>query len=187
MIDYKINKFFNKEECEFYIEKAMEIGTPFKYDPKEHWDCRRVYDNDFKEKIFNRYKEMYNNGDIKLWFNFEDLNVKNINVSLTRYYEGRYLELHRDSTSQLTTVIVLTEDFQDGRFALSETFNNISFKTTKNLKLFDLGIGEGISFDGSKVFHGVLPVITGIRCALNIWMTNTDFQYHKLKQTNSLI
>ena len=63
----------------------------------------------------------------------------------------------------------------------------MTFKTTKNLKLFDLGIGEGISFDGSKVFHGVLPVITGIRCALNIWMTNTDFQYHKLKQTNSLI
>lgn len=183
MIDFKINKFFNREECQYYIDESMKLGVPFKYDPKEHWDCRRIYDESFKEKIYNRYKEMYQNGEIELWFDFENFDVKDINVSLTRYYEGRYLELHRDKTSQLTTVIVLSEEFEDGRFVLSETFST----EEKKLNFFDLKIGEGISFDGSKIYHGVLPVNKGIRCALNIWMTDTDFQYHKLKQTNTLI
>jgi predicted 2-oxoglutarate/Fe(II)-dependent dioxygenase YbiX len=76
----------------------------------------------------------------------------------------------------------MSEDFNDGRFALSESYKDIN-----NCEKYHLNIGESISFDGSKTYHGVLPVINGTRYALNIWMTNTNFKYHELKVNNSLI
>jgi hypothetical protein len=52
---------------------------------------------------------------------------------------------------------------------------------------FDLKMGDSISFNGSSTYHGVLPVTSGIRYALNIWMTETDFDYPKLKSKKSII
>jgi predicted 2-oxoglutarate/Fe(II)-dependent dioxygenase YbiX len=89
------------------------------------------------------------------------------------------LDLHLDSTSQFTTVIVLTDNFKGGEFILS---NN---QTSKE-KEIELKMGEGISFDGSKIYHGVNPVVDGIRCALNIWMTNTDYKYKDVSKKTLL-
>jgi hypothetical protein len=51
-----------------------------------------------------------------LWFDYSKFNLKNFNISLTSYYEGRYLNLHKDKSSELTTVIVLSDDFDaDGK------------------------------------------------------------------------
>jgi predicted 2-oxoglutarate/Fe(II)-dependent dioxygenase YbiX len=176
---HSINKFFDKTECADIIEFCMNNGEPFSYNPNETWDCRRIYDNEFKEKILNKFKSLFNSGDFKLWFNLNDFNIKDVNISLTKYYDGRWLGLHLDKTSQLTTVIVLSENFEDGRFILSEN------KMKK--KLIKLNIGESISFDGGKIFHGVEPVHTGIRCALNIWMTDTNHKFTNIKNNRSLI
>ena len=55
-------------------------------------------------------------------------------------------------------------------------------------KKFNIYIcGDSISFNGSTTYHGVLPVTSGIRYALNIWMTETDFDYPKLKSKKSII
>ena len=181
-MNYSINNFFEKEECKSIIEFAENNGIPFSYNPTELWDCKRIYDEAFKLKIKNKFLKLYNNGDFKLWFNLNEFKINDINVSLTKYYENRWLDLHLDSTSQFTTVIVLSDDFNGGDFALSEKYININ-----ECKKYKLNIGESISFDGSKTFHGVVSVSNGIRYALNIWMTDTKFKYYKLNEKKKLI
>lgn len=187
-MNYSINNFFTKDECKYYLNFCMENGEPFKYNPAEHWDCRRVYDNEFKLKIYNRFQSLHKENKIKFWFDFSKFNVTNINVSLTRYYDGRFLELHSDSTSEFTTVIVLTDDFFDGRFVLTNSYESIEKNpNSKSFTITDLKIGEGISFNGAEIYHGVLPVSSGIRCALNVWMNDMDFNYYKLKNETTLL
>ena len=181
MINYSINKFFNENKCQELISFCMENGEPFSYfkNEKDTWDCRRVYDDKLKADVIDLFNKKNENDDLNLWFKFSDINVKNINISLTRYYDGRFLELHKDKTSSLTTVIVLTDNFSDGRFVLSEKYNK-NIMDNKEMIVTDLKIGQGISFDGSSTYHGVLPVNSGIRCALNIWMNDNDFTFNKM-------
>lgn len=188
-MNHSINRFFDKSECDEIIKFALEQGVPFSYkeEEKKSWDCRRIYDDNFKEKIINKFTKLDNEDNLKLWLNFKDFNIRDVNVSLTRYYDGRFLELHKDSTSQLTTVIVLTEDFNDGRFILSNSLVNLDYSNPIGVDIIDVSMGHGISFDGSKTFHGVLPVKTGLRCALNVWMTNTEFKYNHTSQRKSII
>jgi hypothetical protein len=58
-MNFTINKFFEKDECKSIIDFSIENGTPFSYNPTETWDCRRIYNDEFKEKIINRVKELY--------------------------------------------------------------------------------------------------------------------------------
>jgi len=182
MMEFSINNFFSKEECKSIIEIADEIGVKFSYNLNEVWDCKRIYDDKFKENILNKLKTNYQNNNFKLWFDLNEFKINDVNISLTKYYDNRWLDLHLDRTSQLTTVIVLSDEFDDGRFVLSNRNGDINTADKYNLQ-----IGDGISFDGSKIYHGVLPVHTGIRYALNIWMTNTDFEYKPLKINKSII
>jgi hypothetical protein len=181
-MDFSINKFFEKEECSSILEYVDSIGVPFSYNPNETWDCKRIYDENFKNNIINKLLLNYKNNEFKLWFNLNEFNIKDVNISLTKYYDGRWLDLHLDSTSQFTMVIVLSENFDDGRFALSNSYIDIN-----NVEKYHLNIGESISFDGSKIYHGVMAVKKGVRCALNIWMTNTDFKYKPVKINKSII
>jgi hypothetical protein len=181
-MEYSINNIFNKDECESIIKFTDDIGIPFSYNPKEVWDCKRIYDEKFKENIVNKLKTNYENNTFKLWFDLNEFDIKDVNISLTKYYDGRWLDLHLDRTSQLTTVIVLSDGFNDGRFALSNSYKDIN-----DAEKYHLNIGQSISFDGNKIYHGVIPVVTGIRYALNIWMTNTDFKYKPLKNKKTII
>jgi|Laugresu1bdmlbsd_1035121.scaffolds.fasta_scaffold01055_7 hypothetical protein len=181
-MNFSINTFFDESECEEIIEFCEKNGTQFSYNESETWDCKRIYNDEFKEKIISTLKEKYNSKQFNLWFDLNDFNIKDINISLTKYYDGRWLDLHLDSTSQLTTVIVLSKGFSDGRFVLSKTHKNL-IECDKH----ELNIGQSITFDGSIIYHGVMPVTTGIRCALNIWITNTDFKYYKLDSNKKLL
>jgi hypothetical protein len=176
---YNINKYFSEEECSEIIEFCMVNGVPFKYDPTEQWDCRKILDVSFKEKILTRFVDLYKEKKTKYWFNFNDMVINNVNISLTRYYEDRYLNLHKDAISQFTTVIVLNSNFQDGRFVLSNEKGKDISDMRENSTKITLGVGEGISFEGDKTFHGVMPVHNGLRCALNIWMTNESYKNKK--------
>lgn len=181
-MNFSINNFFDETECDEIINFCENNGTQFSYNPSETWDCKRIYNDNFKEKIVNKLKSKYNSNEFKLWFDLNDFNIRDSNISLTKYYDGRWLDLHLDTTSQLTTVIVLSKDFSDGRFVLSKRHNKI-----EEGDKYKLNIGESITFDGSITYHGVMPVTTGIRCALNIWFTNTDFKYHKLDSKKKLL
>ncbi len=181
-MNFSINKFFDEVECEEIINFCENNGTQFSYNPSETWDCKRIYNEEFKEKIINKIKSKYESNQFNLWFNLDEFNIRDANISLTKYYDGRWLDLHLDATSQLTTVIVLSKDFSDGRFVLSKTRKNI-----EECDKYNLNIGQSITFDGSTTYHGVLPVTTGIRCALNVWFTNTDFRYYKIDSNKKLL
>ena len=188
-MNYSINKnICNEFESKDIIDFCLKFGEPFSYKPTESWDCRRIYDEEFKERIVKLLLNNYKIENFKLWFNYDDFNLKNFNISLTSYYNGRYLNLHKDKTSELTTVIVLSDGFEGGQFALTEQDNPpFHFETLEGLTICDLKLGDCISFNGSKTYHGVLPVTNGIRYALNIWMTETDFNYPKIKINGTLI
>lgn len=167
---YNVNKYFSEDECSEIIDYCMENGTPFKYDESEHWDCRLVKDESFKERIV---KKLSDSNQI------ENINIKYINISLTRYYDGRYLNLHTDAASQFTTVIVLTKDFEDGRFVLSKIPGKDISDMKEDSTKITLNIGDGVSFEGSKTYHGVMPVYKGIRCALNVWISKNESKKEK--------
>ena len=182
------NNVFTQPECIDIIDFCIKNGEPFSYHPTEVWDCRRIYDDQFKKIIIDKLTNYYKNGELKLWFNYTELDVKNFNISLTSYYDGRYLNLHKDTTSELTTVIVLSDGYEGGQFAISyETNPSIYFENLNGIEIFDLKLGDSISFNGSTTYHGVLPVTSGTRYALNIWMTETNFNYPKIKTNKTLL
>ncbi len=188
-MNYSVNKnLCNREDAKEIINFCLEFGEPFSYNPTEQWDCRRVYDSEFKKKIIDLLNINYKNGNFKLWFDYSTFNPKNFNISLTSYYDGRYLNLHKDKSSELTTVIVLSDDFEGGQFVLTEEETPpFHFQTLNGLTFFDLKLGDSISFNGSETYHGVLPITKGNRYALNIWMTETDFDYPKVKISKTLL
>jgi len=51
----------------------------------------------------------------------------------------------------------------------------------------DLKMGQGVTFIGDKTYHGVMPVTKGIRCAMNIWMNDKNFEYYKVDLSKKLI
>jgi hypothetical protein len=186
-MNFSKNMFFSPEECQYMIDFSMEHGEKFSYTELEStsWDCRRIYDEGFKETVIHKFIDLYSNDQIKFWFDFNTFDLRNVNVSLTRYYDGRFLQLHRDTTSNYTTVISLTDNYKDGRFVLSDQmFNGVH--DDRAIKL-NLALGEGVTFEGTKTYHGVMPVTTGLRCALNIWMNDTEFEYYKLDTKRKLI
>lgn len=174
MIDYKIHQYFNKEECGYIIDFCKTNGEQFSYNPTDVWDCKRVYDEKFKSFVLNRILDNQS---------FDGFNIRNINVSMTQYYDGRRLDLHLDKTSNYTIVICLSNEFEDGRFTLSKNQCDLN---SAEIKL-NLHMGEGVTFEGNKIYHGVMPVNSGLRCALNIWMNDTDFSYYKLDTSKKLI
>ena len=167
----KSNFFFSKEECVEIASFCEKVGvqTINKVDAYNKWDNLRVYDDNFKEKILTKYKEVFSN-DTSVPFDLNTITKDQIYLSLTRYYDGRFLEMHRDTSSQSTSVIVLTDNFEDGRFVLSEEKISIENKTFNDSNLHTINQGYGLTFDGGKVWHGVMPVYKGIRKSLNIWI-----------------
>jgi len=189
MINHSINNnVFTQAECLNIINFCIQHGEPFSYGPNELWDCRRIYNEEFKEKIITSLINNYKTENFKLWFDFDNFNLKNFLISLTSYYDGRYLNLHKDTNSELTSVIILSNGFEGGQFALSDgNTPDIHFNKMDDINTYDLKVGDAISFNGSKTFHGVLPVTNGIRYALNIWMTESDYDYPNFKVNKTLI
>ena len=89
--------------------------------------------------------------------------------------------MHRDTSSDITTVIPLTEGFDDGRFVLSEDKISIENKTFTDSNLYIINQGNGLTFNGGIIWHGVMPVYRGIRKSLNIWIDPNSFKI----QTNN--
>jgi hypothetical protein len=173
----KNNFFFSKEECEEIVLFCEKFGlqTLHKVDAYNKWDNLRVYDDNFKEKILKKYKEVFSN-DTTIPFDLNSITINQIYLSLTRYYDGRFLEMHRDTSTQLTSVIVLTNDFEDGRFVLSEDKVKIENSIVDDKSLYTINQGNGLTFNGHTIWHGVMPVHKGIRKSLNIWVEPNNFK-----------
>jgi hypothetical protein len=173
----KSNFFFSKEECEEIVILCEKFGiTPMhKVDAYNKWDMLRIYDITVKERILKRYKEVFSD-DATLPFDLNDIGPNEIFLSLTRYYDGRFLEVHRDTSSELTSVIVLTDEFEDGRFVLSDDKVKIENNTLDTNLIHTVKQGNGLTFNGHTIWHGVMPVHKGVRKSLNIWIESTSFK-----------
>ena len=172
-----IQTFFTKEECDDIANICEQIGFSAQttVSVKNKWDNRRIHNDEFKQRILSRYKEVFANHK-NLPFDINELTLDTIYITLSRYFDGRFLEMHRDTISDLTTVIVLTDDFADGRFLLSDTNIKIEYDNIDESLLTQINKGDGISFDGHRVWHGVMPVTKGIRKSLNIWIKMEKFK-----------
>jgi hypothetical protein len=188
-MNYTINNnFCDRDEATSIIHFCIEKGEVFSYNKNEVWDCRRIYDVEFKQTIIDKLTSKFKNDEFNLWFDYNKFNLKNCSISLTAYYNNRYLNLHKDTTSELTTVIVLSDGYEGGEFALSEEDSpSFHFEKMDGISTFDLKLGDSISFNGSTTYHGVLPITSGIRYALNIWMTESDYDYPKIKTNKTLV
>ena len=188
-MEYSVNKIFDSSECNSIIDYLEQNGTIFSYTKELHWDCKRIANNEFTDNILNKLINIHSLSTNQ-YNPFLTFNLKNYSISLTKYYDGRWLDLHLDQNSSITSVIVLSDNFEDGRFLLSNSskLTNGASKAVPLLgsvptsKVYDatkvhLEIGEAITFNGMEVYHGVLPVTTGIRYALNIWMTSEDHKF----------
>jgi len=178
----KSDFFFHKEECEEIISICERIGVKQKHkvDAYNKWDYLRIHNDDFKERILKKYKEVFLNTTI-FPFDLESITNDQLSLTLTRYYDGRFLEMHRDVSSDFTTVIPLTDGFEDGRFVISEEKVSIENKTFNESNIHIINQGYGLTFDGGKVWHGVMPVYSGIRKSLNIWI---DPDFVKIRTTS---
>lgn len=156
---YTINKVLTEQECAEALEICMKDGEKFYYTKEEanSWDCRRIYNQDFKNYILRKLEVIHD---------LDSLYIKDVIISLTRYYDSRRLDLHLDRNSNYTTVIPLTDNYTDGRFVLSEIYCPLPDAEVK----VSLDKGEGITFEGNRIYHGVMPVHSGVRSALNIWV-----------------
>jgi len=187
---YSINKLFTPAECTEIINYAESNGVVFSYTRESHWDCKRIDKSTFSEGIINRVKNHQHENIDSGWNPFKDYALKNYAISLTKYYDGRWLDLHLDQKSNITTVIVLSDNFVDGRFMLSDSsklkngaskavplLGSIPSSRVDDAKKINLDIGESITFNGTTTYHGVMPVTAGIRYALNIWMTDQEYTF----------
>lgn len=160
---YTVDRVLTEEECVEVLQICMKDGEKFYYTEKEanSWDCRRIYNQEFKNYILQK---------LKIIHDLDILSIRDVVISLTRYYDNRRLDLHLDRNSNYTTVIPLTDSYTDGRFVLSEVYCPLVNAETK----ISLGKGEGITFEGNRIYHGVMPVHNGIRSALNIWIDGVN-------------
>lgn len=172
-----INTFFSKEECDEIALFCEKIGITFNHGVAvmNPWDNRKLHNDKFKERILKRYKEVFAN-ETSIPFSLETLTIDNIYLTLTRYFDGRFLEMHKDTSSDLTTVIVLTDDFDDGRFVLSKDNLKIENNIVDEHLLNKIEKGNGLTFYGGETYHGVMPVTKGIRKSLNIWVNPNQFK-----------
>ena len=94
-----------------------------------------------------------------------ELSIEPAWIQITSYSAGSFLERHVDRTPYRTLTVSLNNTYSGGEYLLND-------------QAVDLDIGEGVLFDGKKVYHQVTEVISGTRMALNIWFK---------KSKNSLI
>jgi Rps23 Pro-64 3,4-dihydroxylase Tpa1-like proline 4-hydroxylase len=172
----QFNTFFSKEESDEIVILAEKFGIKFNHNVSIYnkWDNRKIHNEEFKKRILQKYKEV--NIDNELPFELDTLTIDNIYITLTRYFDGRFLEMHKDTSSDLTTVIVLTDDFNDGRFVLSDTPIKIENNTINENLLYTIEKGNALTFYGGDTYHGVMPVTKGIRKSLNIWIKPNTFK-----------
>lgn len=201
-MEYSKNTFISPTECDDIVDYIEDVGVHFSYTHDiKAWYCKRIPEDDFNKKIINNFFEKYYNGLIKLHINLDEFNMQDFNISLTKYEDGRYLNLHLDKSSQITSVVILSDNFEDGRFLLSDN-SKLTHGASKAVPLlrsvpdssFDLAKkihlekGEMLTFDGTKLYHGVMPVHTGTRYSLNIWMTDdSNYKFIKPSHKKSLI
>jgi predicted 2-oxoglutarate/Fe(II)-dependent dioxygenase YbiX len=141
-----IENFFDEDYCNYVYDYAKNnFIKELRY--STNWKTQKNTNIDFENKIKNKVSHLINFNDCRL-----------NKIFLTEYYKNESLVTHLDNGSTDNLIIQLTSDFTGGEFIIED-------------KLFNFNKGDCVRFDGSKLKHGLVPVKSGVRAALNIWIT----------------
>ena len=143
---YTLNDILSPEECQKIIDDLPEEGTG-------SW-AGSLYETDdlpgYSEFIARRYRCDANMRK----YVAERTGVVSPKMYVCKYIVGEGAKTHRDG-NKFTINILLNNDFKGGQFLI------------KNRYPIDLNVGDAVVFD-TETFHGVRPVTSGVRYALNI-------------------
>ena len=162
---YKVNKILNDETCFNIILKHHKEIKPAliedgKYNPKIRQSLIKLLSQDEKNLIIDDPKEELN-----------------IDVQFAKYNIGDFYNWHNDlwnkGFEEITTVILLNDEFEGGEFQIKTSDNQI--------ETYKLKIGESIQFP-AEVIHRVKPVTEGTRYSVAIWNSIIKMPTDKIVQ-----
>jgi predicted 2-oxoglutarate/Fe(II)-dependent dioxygenase YbiX len=142
-----IEKLFDEDYCDYVYDYAKNNFVKELRGDSVTWRIQKNTNIDFENEIKSKMSHLIN-------FNNYRLNK----LFLTEYYKNESLIIHLDKGSTDNLIIQLTSGFTGGEFIIED-------------KLFNFNKGDCVQFDGSKLKHGLVPVKSGIRAALNFWIT----------------
>ena len=155
------NKIFDDEFCDYLVEYVKANSQLSKISSKINWWLWNLWGDSFMPKHETEFRDNHIKNIIfdKLRTNFNIDDYDLLWLQMTEYAEGTTaLHDHLDAKYNKTFTILLTDGFVGG-------------ETYVDRKKIDLTKGDGVFFDGYRIYHGVREVKSGIRNALNIWLT----------------
>ena len=148
--------FLDHSFCDYVANNFKDY---FEYTPRSEWNAYTLRDKNLPlySEILLKFSPLVDYEFITTWIN------------VTEYTKGIELRHHKDSESSLTIVSEISDNYTGGRFLI----NKESY-TDDNYSIIQLDKGDVLTFDGSKVFHGVEEVDKGTRLSLNMWTKPKD-------------
>ena len=142
-LDYKIYR--NQLSNDFCDRVAESFKSNSVYEPRGDWNAYNINKGPLYTEILENFSPVIPYKFTEKWIN------------VTEYNKGDGLRNHRDKDSSLTLVSVISSANRGGRFILNKD------------TYIELNKGDIITFNGSRVMHGVEKVYRGSRLSLNMW------------------
>ena len=134
--------FLDHSFCDYIANNFKDY---FDYTPRGEWNAYTIRDKSLYSEILPNFFPLV---DYKFTPNW---------INITEYTKGIGLRHHKDSESSLTIVSEISDNYIGGRFVINKD------------TYIKLNKGDVITFNGSKIYHGVEPVSAGTRLSLNLW------------------
>ena len=135
--------------CDYVADNFKDY---FIHTPRVEWNAYTLRDKNLPlySEIQSKFSSLVDYEFITTWIN------------VTEYTKGIDLRHHKDSESSLTIVSEISDNYTGGRFLINKE------------SYIKLDKGDVLTFNGSKIFHGVEEVDKGTRLSLNMWTKPKD-------------
>ena len=135
--------------CDYVADNFKDY---FIHTPRVEWNAYTLRDKNLPlySEILSKFSPLVDNEFVTTWIN------------VTEYTKGIDLRHHKDSESSLTIVSEISDNYTGGRFLINKE------------SYIKLDKGDVLTFNGSKIFHGVEEVDKGTRLSLNMWTKPKD-------------
>ena len=135
--------------CDYVADNFKDY---FIHTPRVEWNAYTLRDKNLPlySEIQSKFSPLVDYEFITTWIN------------VTEYTRGIDLRHHKDSESSLTIVSEISDNYTGGRFLINKE------------SYIKLDKGDVLTFNGSKIFHGVEEVDKGTRLSLNMWTKPKD-------------
>ena len=141
--------FLDYSFCDYVADNFKDY---FIHTPRVEWNAYTLRDKNLPlySEIQSKFSPLVDYEFITTWIN------------VTEYTKGIDLRHHKDSESSLTIVSEISDNYTGGRFLINKE------------SYIKLDKGDVLTFNGSKIFHGVEEVDKGTRLSLNMWTKPKD-------------